>query len=77
MPGMDGIETLEKIRAKGGIYQNIPVIALTANVMSGARERYINAGFLDFLEKPVSGNALEEMIFQYLPQDLIQTVLKE
>ena len=68
MPEMDGIETLEKIRIT---HPDIPVIALTANVMNGGSDYYIKAGFQDYLSKPVEGGALEQMIKRYLPSDLI------
>ncbi len=71
MPEMDGIETLTHIREMGEKYKTLPVIALTANVMSGARERYLNAGFTDFLEKPINAARLDEMLLTYLPAEYI------
>ncbi len=68
MPDMDGIETLGHIRGMGGKFETLPVIALTANVMTDARERYINAGFTDFLEKPIIASKLDEALLTYLPQ---------
>ena len=68
MPDMDGIETLGHIRGMGGKFETLPVIALTANVMTDARERYINAGFTDFLEKPIIASKLDETLLTYLPQ---------
>ncbi len=72
MPEMDGIETIDHIRKMGAEFENLPVIALTANVMSGAKERYMNAGFSDFLEKPIAPEKLEEVLRTYLPKDLIE-----
>ena len=69
---MDGIETLGHIRSMGGKFETLPVIALTANVMTGARERYINAGFTDFLEKPIKPSKLDEMLFAYLPKEKLE-----
>lgn len=66
MPGMDGIETLNHIRGMGEQYKNIPVIALTANAMSDARERYLNSGFDDYLEKPINSDKLEKTLIKYL-----------
>lgn len=66
MPGMDGIETLNHIRGMGGKYKELPVIALTANAMSDARERYMNAGFNDYLEKPMNSEKLEKTLIKYL-----------
>ncbi|MDD6811637.1 MAG: response regulator [Lachnospiraceae bacterium] len=71
MPGMDGIETLSRIKQLGKKYNDLPVIALTANVMSGARERYVNMGFHDFIEKPISVPKLEQMLNWYLPPSVI------
>ncbi len=68
MPGMDGIETLKFMR-KAGANKETPAIALTANAISGARAAYIEAGFTDYLSKPVSGLKLEQMIMIYLPGD--------
>lgn len=72
MPEMDGIETLGHIRSMGGKFETLPVIALTANVMTGARERHINAGFTDFLEKPIKPSKLDEMLFAYLPKEKLE-----
>ena len=72
MPEMDGIETLEKIKASRIIdIQGTPIIALTANAVSGARERYLNAGFDDYLTKPIRYDKLEKMILKYLPDEKI------
>lgn len=66
MPEMDGIETLSRIRQMGKTYDELPVIALTANVMYGARERYVNMGFHDFIEKPIAVSKLEQTLSLYL-----------
>lgn len=71
MPVMDGIEAVNRIRNMGEGYKELPVIALTANVMSDAMNRYKNAGFTDFLEKPVPVDKLEMMLRQYLPDELL------
>jgi len=72
MPEMDGMETLERMKEmtdKDSRCVGVPVIALTANAVSGAREEYLNAGFNDYLTKPVDGEALEKLIIRYLPED--------
>ncbi len=69
MPDMDGIETLQKMREAG---LEVPVIALTANAIAGAKETYIQAGFQDYLSKPLNVNDLEEMVRKYLPEELIR-----
>ncbi len=72
MPEMNGIDTLENIRRiPGSKYVALPVIALTANVVSGAREMFLEAGFDDFLAKPISIDKMEKVIRKYLPKELI------
>lgn len=71
MPDMDGIETLKNIR-KSGMSKDTPAVALTANAVSGAREMYLEAGFEDYLSKPVDGEKLERMLLlELLPDDKI------
>ncbi len=72
MPGMDGIETLAKMRElPNHLNKNVPVIALTANALSGAREMYAEAGFVDYMSKPVDGVRLEKLLMQYLPAEKV------
>lgn len=68
MPEMDGVETLSNIRKLGAAFQRIPVIVLTANVVSGAKDTYLGMGFDDFLEKPVNVEQLEQTLKMYLPE---------
>ena len=68
MPEMDGIETLRRIQAEH-LGEGIPIIALTANAIVGSREKYIEAGFTDYLSKPIEGASLETMLYQYLPPE--------
>lgn len=73
MPTMDGIETLRYIRAiQVPDCSKIPVIALTANAISGVRTMYVQAGFDDYLSKPIVGAALEEMLLKYIPAEKIK-----
>ena len=73
MPEMDGIETLHEIQKLERFpNEETPVIALTANALSGARELYLKEGFKDFLTKPIDANLLEQMILSYLPEELVQ-----
>ncbi|MCH5344383.1 MAG: response regulator [Acetatifactor sp.] len=73
MPGMDGIETLHEIQKLEHFpNEKTPVIALTANAVSGAREVYLKEGFADFLTKPIDAERLEQMVVSYLPEELVQ-----
>ncbi len=75
MPGMDGIETLKKSKdLKGNKNTDVPVIALTANAVSGAKEMYIREGFTDYLSKPIVGKDLEDKIAEFLPADQMEIV---
>ena len=72
MPVMDGVQTLRAIRElEDNPSRNIPVIALTANAVVGAREFYLKAGFEDYLSKPIEPDKLEDMLIQYLPKELV------
>lgn len=72
MPVMDGVQTLQAIRAmEDNPSRNIPVIALTANAVVGAKEFYLNAGFEDYLSKPIEPDKLEDIMIQYLPKELV------
>ena len=73
MPEMDGIETLHEIRKLEHFpNEETPIIVLTANALSGARELYLKEGFTDFLTKPIDADLLEQMILSYLPEELVQ-----
>ena len=71
MPGMDGIETVAKIRESG---DTVPVIALTANYLSNGEEYYTTRGFDGYLPKPVDGETLEKTIRQFLPNNVVMDV---
>ena len=74
MPEMDGIETLHEIKKLTDFPNaDTPVIILTANALSGAREGYLSEGFADFLTKPIDGDLLERTIVDFLPKDLVKT----
>ncbi|MBR6173261.1 MAG: response regulator [Eubacterium sp.] len=71
MPGLDGVEALKEIREKKLMSEKIPVIALTANAILGAREEYLGYGFSDYLSKPIDIQQLEEMLIKYLPEEKV------
>ncbi len=72
MPEKDGIQTLHEL---DGISDNpnadTPKICITANAISGARERYIKEGFDDYMSKPIDPGKLEDIIVKYLPEDKV------
>ncbi len=75
MPRMDGPETLKRMnQMPDNRSVNAPVISLTANALSGAREEYIRAGFKDYLSKPISSKKLEDMLFYYISPEKIRTI---
>lgn len=72
MPEMDGIQTFHAMQEiKDNPNSNTPVIALTANAISGSREMYFKEGFTNYMSKPVDPLKLEEMILSYLPKDKV------
>ena len=69
MPAMDGTEAMHRIREQeGGANRLTPVICLTADAVSGARERYLAQGFADYLSKPIDSGELQKLLMRYLPQ---------
>ena len=78
MPNKDGVETLRELKAmEGNPNHDTAVICLTANALSGARQEYIDAGFDDYLTKPIDPDRLEECMIKYLPAELMQKVKEE
>ena len=72
MPDKDGIETLREMKSITDTPNTkTPIICLTANAISGMREMYTNAGFDDYLTKPIDVDRLETMLLQYLPEDKV------
>ena len=72
MPVKDGIETLHDIKEdEENPNSTVPAVCLTANAISGAREKYLEAGFDDYLSKPIDSEELEEMLVRYLPAEKI------
>ena len=65
LPGIDGIETLRRIRSEDRT-KGIPAVALTASVMSGDRERFDQAGFDGFISKPIDVKAFPTQVRGYL-----------
>ncbi|MBR5417782.1 MAG: response regulator [Clostridiales bacterium] len=75
MPIMDGTEAMGEIRKlESKLNEKTPIICLTADVIRGARERYIEQGFDDYLTKPINGHELEKMLLTHLPKSKIEIV---
>lgn len=68
MPKMSGVETLQKIKVEIPEF-DIPVIALTANALTGMREKYLADGFNDYLAKPINKDELNRVINEYLNKE--------
>lgn len=66
MPVMDGFRCTRKIRCSADEYQSLPIIAVTANVLSADRQRCIDVGMNDFLAKPIRLDTLKQMLSKYL-----------
>jgi two-component system sensor histidine kinase BarA len=65
MPGMDGVETTERLREVDGNHHRTPVIALTAHALADEQERLTHQGFDGYLPKPISNTQLEQTIRDY------------
>ena len=72
MPEMDGVEATRIIRRFHPEYEQTPIIALSANAMSGAREMFLNEGMNDFVAKPIEYKILEAKVKQWLPPEKIK-----
>ncbi len=72
MPEMDGIETFHRLKESAtNLNKETPVIMLTANAITGAKEEYLSEGFDSFLSKPVEPKKLEASLKTYLPKEMI------
>lgn len=79
MPGLDGLDTLKIMKSMSCHHLNksTPVVALTANAISGAREMYLEHGFSGYLTKPIVSLFLEELLLDLLPKEKIVEVDEE
>ena len=67
MPGMNGVVAMQKIRElRNGHYKHIPIVVLTANAVSGAREMFLGEGFDEFISKPVEITAMSHILRKML-----------
>ncbi len=75
MPEPDGVETLRLMREQfPEKAARTPVICLTANAFSSAKKQVLDAGFTDYLSKPVTLTQLEETLLKYLPPEKIEKI---
>ncbi|MCR5632858.1 MAG: response regulator [Eubacterium sp.] len=78
MGNMDGVEAMKKIRSDvKGLNREIPVVALTANAMSSAKQMFLSEGFDGFVSKPIEIEELERTLKRVLPKNSISFVNKE
>ncbi|MBQ2283274.1 MAG: response regulator [Agathobacter sp.] len=75
MPVMDGIESVREIRKlEGEAYQNLPVVALSANATAEAKEMFLKEHMNDFVAKPIKLKEIAKCILRWLPEDLVTMV---
>jgi spermidine/putrescine transport system substrate-binding protein len=72
MPGMDGVETTQAIRALGGAYETLTIVALTANSLVGSEEVFLANGLNDYLPKPIEAARLAEVMERWVPAEKIE-----
>ncbi len=68
MPNMNGIEATRHIRKLAYIGESLPIIALTANAMTGDRERFLRAGMNEYLAKPLNLRELKRVLRKFLQE---------
>ncbi|MBO4320828.1 MAG: response regulator, partial [Treponema sp.] len=75
MPDLDGVGTLKKAQIlQGNLNRFTPIIALTANAMSGMREEYLKMGFTDYISKPIDSERLFNLFYNTISKDKIVKV---
>lgn len=72
MPELNGTETMKIIREKYENYRSCPIVALTADAMSGARDRLLQEGFDEYLCKPLSTKSLERVLSEEFPDRIVK-----
>lgn len=78
MPGMDGMEATRLIRSLGHEkYQTLPIIALTANAITGTREMLLQGGMSDYLAKPIEIKKLYSIMKKWIPKEKQRNILKQ
>lgn len=74
MPELDGVETTHIIRRFHSEYNDVPIIALTANAVEGTKEMFCREGMNDFVAKPIEIRIMVDKVRQWLPVEKIQKV---
>lgn len=77
MSGMDGIDTLNRIRmldADEGEDRHTPIIVITADIIEGTKEKLLKAGFDEFIQKPVSEAVLSNALLKLLPAHMVSEI---
>ena len=74
MPGMDGVETVRRLRELGGRWSELPIVALTANTLAGADGKMLDAGANDCLAKPIRKAELRKILIKWLSNSTDTTV---
>lgn len=77
MPELDGVETTHIIRRFHEEYNDVPIIALTANAVEEMRSKFLTEGMNDFIAKPIEVNMLGHVLLKWLPKEKIQKASKE
>jgi len=72
---MDGMETTQEIRKLGPQYENLPIVALTANAVAGMREMFLSNGFNDFISKPIVMQELDNILKKWLAPEKVTPIL--
>jgi CheY-like chemotaxis protein len=72
MPGMDGVETTDAIRALGGGFEKLTIVALTANSIVGSEKVFLSHGLNDYLSKPIDASKMAEVLGRWIPAGKIE-----
>ena len=74
MPVMDGVEATKRIRGLSGeYYQNLPILALTADAVQGVKEEFLEAGMNDFISKPINMKEISTALRRFIPEEKIRS----
>jgi PAS domain S-box-containing protein len=78
MPGIDGVEVVKRIRKMDKPWaESMPIIALTADAISGIQETFLNAGMNDFISKPIDAGELNQKLAKWLPRNKIAGIKEQ